>query len=135
MFNHLTPAEVVIAIGRAARDAARGNAEASEFSRGQLLSAYSCARHLAVELGFGADVRACAADVDAILRDANAGPLEVTDDGGRLGPLLCDALDRLRADTSLAASEARTQIQARLRALADREVELLAAVIERTPKA
>src|SRR5437764_1352693 len=119
MFNHLTPAEVVAAIGRAAREAARGDAVASDYSRGQLLSAYSCSRHLTVELeAYGPEVRACAADVAAILREAGLGDLEETADGAQLGELVSEALDRLREDGSDTAREARERIHARLRRLA-----------------
>lgn len=143
MFNPLTPAEVVSAIGRAARDAARGGEEASEFSRGQLLSAYSLSRHLTVELdAYGPELEAFAADVagwTAALPEAAGGGealralaarLEATADARELGTLTCELLDRLRVDESNTARELRARIQGRLRGVADREVELLAAVIE-----
>ena len=50
MFNPLTPSEMVTAIGLAARTAARGEGELDEFDRGQLMSAYSATRHLAIEI-------------------------------------------------------------------------------------
>ena len=50
MFNQLTPSEVVTAIGATLRGAARGEGQASDFGRDQLMSAYSATRHLRVEL-------------------------------------------------------------------------------------
>ena len=50
MFNPLTPSEMVAAIGMAARTTARGDGELDEFDRGQLMSAYSATRHLAIEI-------------------------------------------------------------------------------------
>src|SRR6202042_1663594 len=50
MFNQLTAAEVVSAIGTTLRGAARSDEQASDFERDQLMSAYSATRHLSVEL-------------------------------------------------------------------------------------
>ena len=58
MFNPLTPSQMVTAIGLAARAAGRGQESLGRFERGQLMSAYSASRHLAIELdSFGAELR------------------------------------------------------------------------------
>jgi hypothetical protein len=131
VFNHLTPADVVTAIGRAARDAARGDGVTSAYARGQLLSAYSSARHVRVEIdAYPAELRAFAADVAAAVEPRAPGlAAELTGDAGaaRVAALTCEALERLRAHGDDAAVR---RIQERLRRLADREVELLADAIE-----
>jgi hypothetical protein len=131
VFNHLTPAEVVNALGRAARDAARTDGVSSAYARGQLLSAYSSARHVTVEMdAYPAELRAFAADVAAAVEphapDLAAG---LGEEGGaaQVAALTCAALERLRTDGDDAAVR---RIQERLRRLADREVELLAEAIE-----
>ncbi len=127
MFNHLTPAEVVSAIGQAARDAARGDGVTSAYARGQLLSAYSSARHVTVEIdAYPAELRAFAADLAAVV-ESPAPELAAASGAAQLGALTCDALAQLRADGDDAAVR---RIHERLRRLADREVELLAQVIE-----
>ncbi len=50
MFNQLTPADTVKAIGATTQRIARGGGATSEFDRDQLMSTYSATRHLAVEL-------------------------------------------------------------------------------------
>ena len=58
MFNPLTPSEMVSAIGLAARATARSESELDDFDRGQLMSAYSATRHLAIEIAsFSAELR------------------------------------------------------------------------------
>lgn len=143
MFNPLTPAEVVGAIGRAARDAARSEEPASEFSRGQLMSAYSASRHLGVELeSFEPELRSFAQAVAGRVRDraealadgdrarALADRLDATADARAAGDAVCELLDDLRGDGGPAAGELRAEIRTLLRQLADREVDLLADVIE-----
>ena len=126
MFSPLTPADVVIAIGRATRDAARSSEPASDFSRGQLMSAYSASRHLGVELvSFAPELRSfaqeLAADLPALDRARSA---------HEIGDLVAAALDDLRGDPSPHAAELRARLHTALRRLCDREVELLADVIE-----
>ena len=139
MFNQLTPAEVVAAIGRAAREAARGEESSNDYGRGQLMSAYSISRHLAVEIeAYGPELRAFAAEVGTWARDFGpsdpiapvAGALESALDANQIADAVCQLLERLRADGSERAADLRTRVRARLRELADREVELLADVIE-----
>ena len=131
MFNHLTPAEVVTAIGRAARDAARGDGATSAYARGQLLSAYSSARHVTVEIdAYPSELRAFSADVAAVVEPHAPGlAAGLAREGGaaRVAELTCEALERLRTGGDDAAVR---RIQERLRRLADREVELLAEAIE-----
>jgi hypothetical protein len=134
MFNPLSSSEVVLAVGRAARDAARNDEPASEFSRGQLMSAYSASRHLGVELAsFGAELRAFSDEVAAAIRSAGNGALlpladqlAAASSPDRIGELVCGVLEELDDDQA----ELRTTIQSALRRLSDREVELLADVIE-----
>jgi hypothetical protein len=127
----------------AARDAARGEGLTSEYSRGQLLSAYSSSRHLTVELeSYEAEVRNYAGEVSAWIRAAApalsesdraaavAAELEQTRDARAAGNLTSDLLHQLRDDRGDAARQLRDRIHARLRVLAEREVAALAEVIE-----
>lgn len=128
MFNPLTPAELTIAMGRAARDSARSDDPADAFVRAQLMSVYSASRHLGVELEwFEAEVGAFATAVGDAAGDAE---LAGTSDPREAGDLVCRLLDALRADGGPQADAVRATVRARLAELADREVELLAAVIE-----
>jgi hypothetical protein len=142
MFSPMTTSEMVTAIGRAARAAARGDGPATEFSRGQLLSAFSASRHLTVELArYPAELRPFAADVARALRQADevgtrgelgalAAELDRASDGARIGDLVSAALDLVRKDQNPTARAIRAHIHSALRALSDREVELLADAIE-----
>jgi hypothetical protein len=120
MFNPMTPAELISAMGRAARDVARSDDPADPFVRSQLLSVYSASRHVAVELeAFEPELRA--------FRDAvgleGADPQALADE-------TCMLLETLRADPSPQASERLAATRAALMALVDREVDLLADAIE-----
>lgn len=138
MINPLTPAEVVGAIGRAARDAAASEGPLDDFARGQLKSAYSGSRHLAAEVAtFAPELRSFGGGVaDAVVAAARpdleelAGAIGATADPYALGPAVCDLLDRLREDPSPAAVALRAEVRTALRALCDREVELMADAIE-----
>lgn len=144
MFNPLTPAEVVAAVGSTARGIARGEETLSEYARGQLLSAYSCTRHIGVEIDrFDAEIRLFATDVCGWTRGAapairlDVGPicaaLQRTSDARAAGDLVSELLEGLRSDDSAVATELRCRIRSRLRRIAEREVELLAEVIEGAP--
>jgi hypothetical protein len=134
MFNQLTPAEVVGAIGTTVRTAARSDGPTSDFDRDQLMSAYSATRHLAVELS--AYEPELSRFTEAVARSVRAaalpGALEIAaglGDAGDprvVGASLCELLDRLREERLPQAIALRGEIHARLRALADREVDLLA---------
>jgi len=142
----MTSAEVVTAIGRAMREAGRGTASTSEFSRGQLMSAYSASRHLSVELAdFPAELHGFSMLVAGELAGELAGAADLaqgdrllalgeqirqTSAPGEVGNLVSAALDVLSQDASTDSATLRARLQSALRALADREVELLAAVIE-----
>lgn len=142
MLDPLTPTEVVAAIGAAARAAARSEDPGDAFSRGQLRSASSSARHLAVELeSFDAERRALAATVADAL-DGHARHAAVARrlrgagdarDVRALAGTLCALLAELRADPLPEAAALRAQVHTALRAMADREVDLLAAAIEPAP--
>ena len=143
MFNPLTPAEVVAAIGSTARGIARSDETLSAYARGQLLSAYSCSRHVSVEIErYGAEIGEFAKNVSRRTREAApelsrgddvaliCAELERTTDARAAGDLISALMEHLRSDAAPAATELRARIQSGLRALAVREVELLAEVIE-----
>ncbi|HEY1510967.1 MAG TPA: hypothetical protein VGF93_18300 [Solirubrobacteraceae bacterium] len=139
----MTTSEVVSAIGRAARHAARPGGEHSEFSRGQLMSAFSASRHLSVELSrFPVELEAFAASVAGELAQARrvsrpddlaaiAAELTNACDAPRIGNLVAAALELVRDDPAPAAVSLRASLLRSLRGLSDREVELLAEAIER----
>lgn len=138
MFNQLTPAEVVTAIGATLRSAARTEGPTSDFDRDQLLSAYSATRHLSVELAaYGPELDRFAEVVAGEVRSAggvSAGDdvarlgdrIGDTRDPGAIGEALCELFDILRRDPSQQAQALRSELHAQLRSLADREVDLLA---------
>jgi len=131
MWNPLTPAEVIAAIGPAARDAARAG-DLDPWMRGQLLSVYSGTRHLAAELGDVAPrvpevARELAEAVRAGGLDDLAGALAAQTDPRVLAELTCQALDRLRVDDP---RRARPLIQRALARAVALEIELLADAIE-----
>jgi hypothetical protein len=138
IFNQLTHAEIVGAIGVTARDAARGGGPASEFDRDQLMSAYSATRHLAVELStYGPELQRF---IEAVASHIHAG--EACDPNGRFGEIatrlqsardaasvgtaVCELLDRLCEDDSRQARALRSAVHTSLRELAEREVDMLA---------
>jgi hypothetical protein len=143
MFNPLTPAQYVMAIGLAARDQARDEQAPGEFRRGQLMSAYSGSRHLAVELTwFGPELArfasraadevaatAAADPHDDALRELEAG-LRGGDGPADVGRRVSELLEHLRAHPSPEYDGLRTRLQALLAELCDREVTLLAEAIE-----
>jgi hypothetical protein len=138
VFNQLTPAEVVTAIGVTARGAARHQGELSDFGRDQLMSVYSATRHLTAELAtyeptlteFTASVaRSLRACPDPELRAAlspHAERIEVAGDAATLGTEVGDLLTALRAYESDGAAALLTETHTHLRSLADREVDLVA---------
>jgi hypothetical protein len=141
VFNPMSPSEVSLAIGEAARDAAAGSGSTSDFSRGQLMSAFSATRHLAVEIDAYADVAAdTAREVGRQLSDLAprmtredvfrrcAAELASARDPRQVGRMLSEARDLLRSEPvdDLALAD----LHAALRRLVDEEVDLLAASIE-----
>jgi hypothetical protein len=143
----MSPSDVVTAVGRTARDAARSEADASEFARAQLMSAYSASRHLAVELAaFRPELEWFAGAVVGELRAARglatgaalsglAGELESTMNAQRAGDLMSQILEALRDDGSSESANLRARLHTLLRRLSEREVELLADAIEGPPRA
>jgi hypothetical protein len=138
MFNQMTSSEMVTAIGVTLRTAARAEGQASAFERDQLMSAYSATRHLSAELaGYEPELRAFTAKVAGRLR---SGPVpELGDERDRLatqldgapaaadvGATICELLERLAHAPSPEAAALRADVHHHLRALADREVDLLA---------
>ena len=145
MFNPMTPAEVASAIGITARDAARADEPLGSFGRGQLMSAYSGSRHLAVEVSsFGAEIERFAAELARAFDGMEAGGetlaalatrLRDSSDPRGIGDLLCELLDGLRQQPPSSHTRGlRGKIHASLRELCDREVELLADAIEAKPR-
>jgi hypothetical protein len=138
----MTATDMVIAFGRATREAARGAEPSSDFSRGQLMSVFSATRHLAVELSeFPPELRSFTEVVAPDLRAAGelAGveqlvslgtELAASTDAQQIGDLLSAALEQLRGDQSASAVALRARVHGALRRLSDREVELLADAIE-----
>ena len=148
MWNPLTPAEVVAAMGGPARAAAHAGEELGEWQRSQLLSVYSATRHLAAELaGVQPHVAEVAAALAGVLRaaphDLAAAPrltelaarLDDTADPRAMAELACLALDLVRADPSPAAREVRAAVRAELARAVRLEVAVLADAIEGPPAA
>jgi hypothetical protein len=146
MFNQLTPAEVVLAIGVTAQAAARSEGPGSEFERDQLMSTYSATRHLAVELSsYEPELRHFSRSVAQSVRGAQiegqheqlieiASRLDDQSDGATVGATVSELLELLPGD-SVQADALRAEVHAALRALADREVTLVADALEsRTPR-
>lgn len=131
MFNQLTSADVVRAIGGTLRDAARTEQELSEFERDQLMSAYSATRHLSVELSAYPLLMAAFRDqLSGLLHErasvADRARVDAAQDSAELGAALCELLAGLRAAGSDEARSLRSAVQAALRRLADDEVDLVA---------
>jgi len=145
MFNPMTPAEVASAIGITARDAARADEPLGSFGRGQLMSAYSGSRHLAVEVSsFGTEIQRFAVELAGAFDGVEGGGetlagvatrLRDSPDPRGVGDLLCELLDGLREQPPSSQTRAlRAKIHSSLRDLCDREVELLADAIEEKPR-
>jgi hypothetical protein len=138
MFNQLTPAEVVAAIGATLRTAARNEGEPSAFERDQLMSAYSATRHLAAELaGYEPVLRDFTEQVAARLRVHGiperddelarlAGRLDGVASPTDVGATICELFELLDGLASPPAASLRSDVHVHLRSLADREVDLLA---------
>lgn len=123
MFNPLSPPEMISAIGRAAREAARSEGALSEFERGQLKSGYSASRHLAVEIAaFPSERARFRSAVQALVPEA-----EIPEDEPGLARFVSELLQSCR---DLDQADTRRALQRLLRDLCDREVALLAAAIE-----
>jgi hypothetical protein len=127
MFNPMTPSELILAIGRVLRAAADEDGPGDDYRRGQLLSAYSIARHLSAE-------EAARDELVEWLRTEVAGGLEgdadprarilAARDGTEIGEVLVDVLDAL--GDSEADQAVRRGLQQSFVEMADREVAALA---------
>jgi hypothetical protein len=144
MFNQLSPAQVVAAVGEASLAAARQavNGADMDFASGQLFSAGSSCRHLAVELEYYPAVLARFADAAAAIVAGQGeiradlqvlGALVALDaarDARSTGAAVCDLLAAVRA-TGLGGGDAVIAgVRSLMRALSEEEVELLARAIE-----
>lgn len=144
MFNQLSPARVVASVGGAALRAARAATAPAgdDFARGQLYSAASTCRHLAVELeSYPDSLHRFAEDVAQVVQ--RQGDLEATSsvatglgeltrahDATSVGKAVSDLILAIRAAGDPSADSTCAELRARMRALAEEEVALLAAVIE-----
>ena len=135
MFNPLTPAEMVSAVGRAARAAAHAPGGTADFTRSQLMSAYSATRHLAVEMTTSdAELRTFRNEVAASVRRADlegrlsghVAAIEEATDAREVGSAICELLDVLRDE------ELRVRVHTLVARLVDREVDLLADGLDRS---
>ena len=138
VFNQLPPAQIVTAIGATLRRAARTEGEPSAFDRDQLMSAYSATRHLAVELAsfepefrrfreaVATQIRATDASLGGRQLGTFADRLDAAEEGATAGAVLCELLQLLRENPAPPMQALRSNVHAHLRALSDREVDLLA---------
>ncbi len=123
----MSPSELILAIGRVLRAAADEEGPGDDYRRGQLLSAYSIARHLSAE-------EAARAELVQWFRTEAAGALEgaaeararilAAREGTEIGEVLVDVLDALgdsEADQAL-----RGRLEQAFVEMADREVAALA---------
>jgi hypothetical protein len=125
--------ELMLAVGRVLRDAARKDGAPDEFGRSQLLSAYSVARHLAAEQAAHAELLTwlSAALVAELAGDGRAAMAEASRrigaarTGPQVGAATAEALDALGEDETAL----RGRLRRVLAEMADREVDVLAAAL------
>ncbi|MCW2993092.1 MAG: hypothetical protein JWQ18_587 [Conexibacter sp.] len=147
MFNPIEPADMVVAIGRAARSAARSaDGTQTAFDQAQLLSAYSASRHIAAELTrYGPPLEAFREAILAQLRQAIAegapgvaGREELADVETALanghaaievGAAVATLLEILRRADAPWCASLQTTVRQQLRALAEAEVDALASEV------
>lgn len=143
MFNPLTPETLITAIGNAAADAARADGPASDFTRGQLLSAYSISRHLAAETAALPRLVEIAKETLAPVFEATPRELDChqalaehsrrilqSTDPREIGTLASAAIAALREERDPTAERLLARARTALRELSLTEVELLAERIE-----
>ena len=143
MWNPLTPAEVVGAMGGPAQVAGRSTQELTDWERGQLLSVYSATRHLAAELGavephvprIAAELAAALRTAPPVMADAAAlggcaARLDGETDPRALAGVACEALDLLRAAGTPEAAAVRAGVRTALKGAVELEVGALADAIE-----
>jgi hypothetical protein len=121
----MEPHELILAVGRVLRAAARPDATDHEFQRSQMLSAYSVARHLAAEQASAADLLDwLKGELEPALAEhpETRARVAAARGGPEIGAALQDLLDALPR-----AGEERARLHRILAELADREVAILAA--------
>jgi hypothetical protein len=132
VFNAVGPEELLIAVGRVLREAARAETALDDYGRSQLLSAYSITRNMAAEQAVaGPLLHWVQGRVDELLADSGDAAIEQArvriaeaGDGRALGEPLSDLLRRLAADPARA--ELRAGVRGVLHEMVDREVTALA---------
>jgi hypothetical protein len=127
MFNPVTPAQMVTALGRAARAAGRSQEPASDLAV-ELAEYPPELRRFADAMADLFDNVPATVDQERFADRARA--LRHTGEAWAIGNLICEALDDLRGDAAPAAADLRARVQTAVHALSDREVQLLADVIE-----
>jgi len=126
VFNPMEPHELMLAVGRVLRAAARRDAVDHEFQRSQMLSAYSVARHLAAEQAAAPDLLDwLKAQLDDALAEHHQTRARVA--AARSGPEIGAALQDLLDTLPPGAGAERARLHRILAELADREVAALAA--------
>jgi len=125
VFNPLGPAEMVTAVGRVLKEESDADGPRDGYRRGQLLSGYSVARHLAAEQAAADELRTWfRAEMADALDGDRARRLHAAGDAAAIGEAACEVLADLR-EAGEAGDGPRRRIHALLRALADREVAAL----------
>lgn len=127
MFNPMSASELILALGRVLRSAADGTGPTDDYRRGQLLSAYSIARHLSAEEAARAELvewfrLQAASAVDSDPEDRAR--ILAARDGSEIGEALVGLLGRLgdaEADQAV-----RRRLHLLFAEMADREVAALA---------
>jgi hypothetical protein len=131
MFNPMKPDELILAIGRVLRMAADSEGPSDDYRRGQLLSGYSLARHLAAEEAARRElfswfrselVSALEEDRPAVIEGRER--IRAAPDGARLGEALVQLLENLGSDSD--DRRIRERLHLVFVEMADREVDALA---------
>ncbi len=139
MFNPLTPADVVLAIGRVTGKAARGKLGDSGFAQSQFFFADSTARHLSAEIdSYGPALRLFVSEVVGAAGDTEGrgavsrlvADLSASEDAREIADATSALLAELRRSGSGESAQFRAFICSRMRWLADQEVDSLAKVVE-----
>lgn len=126
MLNPMSTAEVVRAVGAVLEASAAGGSD-DEYSRGQVLSAFSVCRHLAAEeegrRGLAEWLEAASAEVLAARGEAPLSAAQSEEAGARLASLM----EELRAADDEDSRRALAALRVVLRELCDREIAILVA--------
>lgn len=133
MFNPLTPSQVMLAVGAVLKSAASTPGH-DDFSRSQLLSAYSVSRHLAAEQEAAAPLRRWfLAELDHLLERAGEPASRYTarvrecQENEEIGEIVSELLGELRStEASPQVRGLSAELRRVLRELCNREVAALA---------